>query len=356
MRTRSLVRSVLGAALLALGLLSLLPPQAAAQAVSGTILGVVKDSTGAIVPGATVTLLNARTGFSRTVVTDSLGEYVAPMIPTGTYTVSGELTGFKKVSLANVLLGVDQRVKIDITLQLGQMSEVVEIQAETPLLQTSSSDLGTTVVEEQIKTLPLNGRNFVSLTRTVPGILRGTPGGNIDGAGSLAWRASASFSANGQRTRDNNYMLDGVDNNETWLQTVVIFPSPDALEEFKLQTSTYSAEFGKSLGGVVNLQIKSGTNEFHGSVFEFLRNDKFDANNFFLNKAGRPKPDFSQHQFGATFSGPIIKDRTHFFADYQGLRITAGQTYVSTVPTMKMRQGDFSELNRIIYDPLTGAS
>ena len=277
------------------------------------------------------------------------------MIPTGTYTVSGELTGFKKVSLANVLLGVDQRVKIDITLQLGQMSEVVEIQAETPLLQTSSSDLGTTVVEEQIKTLPLNGRNFVSLTRTVPGILRGTPGGNIDGAGSLAWRASASFSANGQRTRDNNYMLDGVDNNETWLQTVVIFPSPDALEEFKLQTSTYSAEFGKSLGGVVNLQIKSGTNEFHGSVFEFLRNDKFDANNFFLNKAGRPKPDFSQHQFGATFSGPIIKDRTHFFADYQGLRITAGQTYVSTVPTMKMRQGDFSELNRIIYDPLTGA-
>ena len=149
-------------------------------------------------------------------------------------------------------------------------------------------------------------------------------------------------------------MLDGVDNNETWLQTVVIFPSVDALQEFKLQTSTYSAEFGRSLGGVVNLQLKCGTNEFHGSVFEFKRNDAFDANNWFNNRAGRQKPDLSQNQFGATFGGPIIKDKTFFFADYQGLRITSGQTYLSTVPSLKMRQGDFSEINRVIYDPLTG--
>ena len=231
---------------------------------------------------------------------------------------------------------------------------MVEIQAETPLLQTSSSDLGTTVVEEQIKTLPLNGRNFVSLTRTVPGILRGNPGANIDGAGSLAWRASASFSANGQRPRDNNYMLDGIDNNESWLQTVVIFPSVDAIDEFKLQTSNYSAEFGKSLGGVVNLQIKSGTNQFHGSVFEFLRNSQFDANNWFANRANRAKPDLKQHQFGATLGGPIFKDKTFFFADYQGFRNTTGQSYSSTVPSLAMRQGDFSELSRVIYDPLTG--
>ena len=128
-------------------------------------------------------------------------------------------------------------------------------------------------------------------------------------------------------------MLDGVDNNETWLQTVVIFPSVDALQEFKLQTSTYSAEFGRSLGGVVNLQLKSGTNQYHGSAFEFLRNDAFDANNWFNNRAGRAKPDLSQHQFGATFGGPIIKDKTFFFADYQGMRITAGQTKLSTVPS-----------------------
>jgi hypothetical protein len=346
---------VLAATLVGLAILCCLaPPPAAAQAVSGTILGFVKDSTGAVVPGATVTVLNTGTGFTRNVVTDASGEYTAPLIPTGTYTVSAEITGFKKVSKANVLLGVDQKVRMDLTLEVGQLTEVVEIQAETPLLQTSSSELGTTVVEEQIKTLPLNGRNFVSLTRTVPGVLRGIPGANIDGAGSLAWRASAAFSANGQRPRDNNYLLDGVDNNETWLQTVVIFPSPDSLQEFKLQTSTYSAEFGKSLGGVVSLQTKSGTNEFHGSAFEFLRNDRFDANNWFNNRAGKAKPDLSQHQFGATLGGPIIKDKTFIFADYQGLRLTAGQVKLSTVPSMKMRQGDFSEVNRVIYDPLTG--
>jgi hypothetical protein len=353
--SRLSLRARVLAALVGFALLCCLaPPPAGAQAVSGTILGFVQDSTGAVVPGATVTLVNTGTGFSRSVVSNAAGEYSAPLIPTGIYTVTAEITGFKKVSKTNVQLGVDQKVRIDLALEIGAMTEVVEIQAETPLLQTSSSELGATVVEEQIKTLPLNGRNFVSLTRTVPGILRGQPGGNIDGAGSLAWRASASFSANGQRTRDNNYMLDGVDNNETWLQTVVIFPSVDALQEFKLQTSTYSAEFGRSLGGVVNLQLKSGTNDFHGSVFEFNRNDAYDANNWFNNRAGRKKADLTQNQFGATFGGPIIKDKTFFFADYQGLRITSGQTYLSTVPSTRMRAGDFSEISRVIYDPLTG--
>jgi hypothetical protein len=334
----------------------LLPRPAAGQAVSGTILGDVVDTTGAVIPGANVTLVNTGTGFSRTVMTDSKGEYTAPSIPTGTYTVTAEMTGFKKVTMANVQLGVDQKVRIPLKLDLGQMTEVVEIQAETPLVQTSSSDLSATITEEQIKQLPLNGRNFVQLTRTVPGVLRGIPGDNIDGAGSLAWRASASFSANGQKVRDNNYLLDGVDNNETWLQSVVIFPSVDAIQEFKLQTSTYSAEFGRSMGGVVNLQIKSGSNEFHGSAFEFLRNDSFDANNWFNNRANprREKPDFSQHQFGGTLGGPIIRGKTFFFVNYQGMRLRQGQTYLSTVPSERMRNGDFSEINRPIFDPLTG--
>jgi hypothetical protein len=346
---------LVGHALLALAVLfSLIPKPAAGQAVTGTILGRVADTSGAIIPGAKVTVTQTETGFSRTLITDSKGEYTAPSIPTGTYTITGELTGFKTVSLNNVHLGVDQKLKLDLKLDVGQMTETVEIQAETPLLQTSSSDLGATIDEEQIKMLPLNGRNFVSLTRTIPGVLRAPPGANIDGAGSLAWRASAGFSANGQRARDNNYLLDGVDNNETWLQTVVIFPSVDALDEFKIQTSTYSAEFGKSLGGVVNLQIKSGSNTFHGSAFDFNRNDAFDANNFFNNKAGRAKPDFKQNQFGGTLGGPIVKDKTFFFASYQGLRIDQGQTDLSTVPTDAMRAGDFSAINRIIYDPLTG--
>ncbi|MET0554607.1 MAG: carboxypeptidase-like regulatory domain-containing protein, partial [Vicinamibacteria bacterium] len=312
----------------ACALVALMPLPLAAQAVSGTILGEVADTTGAVIPGATVTLTNAGTGFTRTVVSDGKGEFTAPSIPTGTYTVTAEMQGFKKVTMANVVVGVDQKIRVPLKLDLGAMTEVVEIQAEVPLVQTSSSDLSATITEEQIKTLPLNGRNFVSLTRTVPGVVRGIPGANIDGAGSLAWRASASFSANGHRPRDNNFMLDGVDNNETWLQTVVIFPAVEALDEFKMQTSTYSAEFGKSLGGVVNLQIKSGSNAYQGSVFEFLRDDRFDANNFFNNRAGRPKPDFRQHQFGATLGGPIRKDQTFFFGSYQGFRTKQGATYL----------------------------
>ncbi|MBW8867785.1 MAG: Plug domain-containing protein, partial [Acidobacteria bacterium] len=239
--------------------------------------------------------------------------------------------------MSNIELSVDQHARIDLKLEVGAMTESVSVEATSPLVQTSTSELGTTVKAEQIEALPLNGRNFVNLTRTIPGVLRGIPGANIDGAGSLAWRASASFSANGQRPRDNNYMLDGVDNNETWLQTVVIFPSVDALDEFKMQTSTYSAEFGRSLGGVVNLQIKSGTNKMRGSAFEFMRNDAFDANNFFNNRAGRAKPDFKQNQFGGTVGGPVITDKTFFFGDYQGHRETQGVTALSTVPTLLMR-------------------
>ena len=333
---------------------SFFPRLLAAQAVTGTILGTITDSSGAVMPGTTVTLRNTGTGLTRTVTTDAAGEYTVPSLPTGKYTVTAELSGFKTVSVPNVDLGVDQHVRINVRLEVGAVEESVTVTGVSPLVQTSTSELGTTVGGEQIQTLPLNGRNFVNLTRTVPGVARGIPGANIDGAGSLAWRASASFSANGQRPRDNNYMLDGVDNNETWLQTVVLFPSVDALDEFKLQTSTYSAEFGHSLGGVVNLQIKSGANALHGSGFEFLRNSAFDANNFFNNRAGRAKPDFSQHQFGGTIGGPVVKDKTFYFFDYQGYRVSQGQTYLSTVPSEKMRNGDFSEINRVIYDPTTG--
>ena len=221
-------------------------------------------------------------------MTDAAGEYTAPSLPTGRYTVKAELHGLQDGDGCRTSTSASTSACASTCrLELGAVEESVTVTGTSPLVQTSSSELGTTVQEEQIKTLPLNGRNFVNLTRTVPGVVRGIPGANIDGAGSLAWRASASFSANGQRPRDNNYMLDGVDNNETWLQTVVLFPSVDALDEFKLQTSTYSAEFGRSLGGVVNLQIKSGANVMHGSGFEFLRNDAFDANNFFNNRAGR---------------------------------------------------------------------
>ncbi|HET8548969.1 MAG TPA: carboxypeptidase-like regulatory domain-containing protein, partial [Bryobacteraceae bacterium] len=200
-----------------------------AQAVSGTILGSVHDASGAVVARAPVTITNNDTGLTRTVQTDDSGDYTAPSLPPGSYTVAVQMEGFKRISLTNLQLGVDQKLRVDVTLQLGTVTETVTVEAAAPVVKTDSSELGDTVTEHQIKDLPLNGRDFVHLTRIIPGVVRGIPGANIDGAGSLAWRASASFSANGQRTRDNNFLLDGVDNNETWLNSVVVFPSIDAL-------------------------------------------------------------------------------------------------------------------------------
>ena len=237
-----------------------------------------------------------------------MGEYVAPQLPTGTYTVLAEMTGFKATALSNVEVGVDQRVRIDVTLEVGQMTESVKIEASTPLLQTSSSELGTTVHSEQIQTLPLNGRNFVSLTRTVPGVLRGIPGANIDGAGSLAWRASASFSANGtararqqlharRRGQQRDVAADGRASSRASTRSTSSSCRP-------ARTRPSSAV---RTGGVVNLQIKSGTNAVSRQRLRVPRNDAFDANNFFNNRAGRKKPDFSQNQFGGTFGGADLQ-------------------------------------------------
>ncbi len=211
-----------------------------AQAVSGTILGSVHDASGALVANAPITITNTATGLNRTVETDASGEFSAPSLPPGIYSLTVQTEGFKKTTLSNLVLGVDQKVRAEVTLQLGAVADTINVEGTAPVVQSDSSELGDTVTERQIKDLPLNGRDFVNLTRIIPGVVRGIPGANIDGAGSLAWRASASFSANGQRTRDNNFLLDGVDNNEIWLNSVVVFPSVDALEEFKVQTSIYS--------------------------------------------------------------------------------------------------------------------
>ena len=339
-----------------LGLLiaaSLLPGSLAAQAVTGTILGTITDTTGAVMPGTTVTLKNIGTGLTRTVVTDSAGDYTAPSLPTGKYTATAELSGFKTSTVPNIDLGVDQHVRINVKLEVGAVEESVTVTGQSPLVQTSSSELGTTVGEEQIRTLPLNGRNFVNLTRSVPGVVRGIPGANIDGAGSPpgARRPRSRPTASGRATTTT--CSDGVDNNETWLQTVITVPERRRARMSSSCRPAPTRPSSGALGGVVNLQIRSGTNQMHGSAFEFLRNDAFDANNFFNNRAGRPKPDFSQHQYGGTIGGPIVKDKTFYFFDYQGYHVNQGATYLSTVPSAKMRAGDFSELNRIIYDPVT---
>jgi hypothetical protein len=339
------------AALIALA--GLPPGLAMAQSVTGTVTGTIIDASGAGVAGARITLTHVSTGLSRTLAADVRGDYAAPLLAPGTYTLAAEALGFRLTSIAGLRLGVDQRIRVDVALEIGALADAVTVQADNALVQRSSSELSATLGEAQIQGLPLNGRNFVQLTRTMPGVTRGVPGENIDGAGTLAWRHSASLSANGQRPRDNTFLLDGLDNNEVWLNSVVVFPSVDALDEMKVQTGVCRAEFGRSLGAVVSLQTKSGANVVHGSAFEFVRDGRLDANDWFNNRAGRPRPHFEQHQFGATLGGPVVKNRTFFFADYQGRRSRQDLTLVSTVPSDAMRNGDFSEVNRPIYDPGT---
>jgi hypothetical protein len=331
------------------------PSLATAQAVTGTIFGTVRDATGAAVAAAAVTLRESSTGLTRRAASDERGDYASPLLATGVYTVIVEAAQFKPLSITGVTVGVDQKRRVDAILEIGGITEAVSVRADNSLVQRASSDVSTVVVGEQMQQLPLNGRNFVQVTRTVPGVVRGVPGENIDGASSVSWRHSSSFSANGQRNRDNNFLLDGLDNNEVWINSVAIFPNLDALEELKVHTGIYPAEFGRSLGGVVSLQTKAGSNTFRGSGFEFVRDDRFDANDWFNNRAQRAKPDFRQHQFGAILGGPLRKNRTFFFGDYQGLRIAQDLTLVSTVPSDSMRRGDFSELSRQLYDPATSS-
>ncbi len=322
---------------------------------TGTIFGTVRDATGGAIAGTSVSLTETSTGLSRIVATDQDGVYTAPLLATGDYTVRVEAAGFRSETVTGIVLGVDQKVRVDVNLTIGEVGEAVVVSARNSLVQRSASDLSATLDGTEMQALPLNGRNFVQLTRTLPGVVRGVPGENVDGSSSVAWRASASFSANGQRNRDNNFLLDGLDNNEVWLNTVAIYPSIDALDELKVQTGIYAAEFGRSLGGVVSLQTKSGGNTLHGGAFAFARDDALDANDWFNNRAGRPKPDFSQQQFGATLGGPLVRNRTFFFGDYQGWRIKQDLTLVSTVPSAEMRHGNFSELIRVVYDPRTRA-
>jgi Carboxypeptidase regulatory-like domain len=338
-----------------LGVVTLaLPCTGFAQAVTGTILGTVKDPSGIPISQASVHIVNTATGEVRNIKTNDEGTYEAPNLPPGgPYRVEVESQGFKKSTMTNVSLNVDQKAHVDVAMSIGSLDQTVEVVAAVPLVQSDSSELGTTVNGTQIRELPLNGRNFVQLTRLIPGVQLGIPGSNSDGSGNLGFRASASFAANGMRPRDNSFILDGVDDNELLLSTVVIIPSVDALQEFKVQTSTYSAEFGRSLGGVVNLQLKSGTNAFHGNLFEFIRNDKLDANDWFNDANHRAKPPFRQNQFGGTLGGPIWKNHTFFFVDYQGLRVRQANSFLSTVPTAAMKEGDFSAINRNIYDPVT---
>ena len=331
---------------LCLGLLVsvLIASPAGAQIGTGALAGAVVDPAGAAVPGVTITVTNVATGLSRTVVTTGNGAYVVPGLAPGSYRIRVELSGFRPLARDGIRLATGETVRLDVQLQVGSLSEVITIVDDVPLLRSDTSGLGHVVDNRRIVDLPLNGRSFISLASLVPGVALPPP------------PAAPLPRINGGRPRTNEYLFDGISVLQPEPGQVAFFPNVDAIQEFKIESNSPPAEFGRFNGGVVNLTTKSGNNAFRGSAFEFFRHEALNARNFFAS-TNPVKPQFRRNQFGGVAGGPIRRDRTFFFADYQGQRQTIGRTVISTVPTLLQRQGVFTEAisGRVpaIYDPAT---
>ena len=312
-----------------------------AQFDTAAVLGTVKDPTGGLVEASRVTLANLGTGTSQTALTDSNGNYTFLNVKVGDYTVRAEQPGFKTATSNRFKVDVNARQRVDLSLEVGQVTENVIVSDAAAVLETDSSERGQVINRHEIVNLPLNGRAYADLALLSPGVRK-----SVLENQSVTSR-DASFNVNGQRSALNNFILDGIDNNaygtsNQGFSNQVIQASPDSLAEFKVQTDNYSAEFGRAAGAVINASIRSGTNQFHGSVWEFLRNTKLNAVGFFNTFApGVSKPVFIQNQFGGAFGGPIIKDKLFFFADYEGLRRVTKSAQFSTLPTADQRAGIF---------------
>lgn len=333
----------------------------AAQVASAELSGTVTDSSGAAVANAKVIATETATNRAHDTVSDSAGNYVIPLLPPGEYVVSVEAAGFRKAIQRGLTLQVNQQAQLDISLQVGQVSEAVEVTAQAPLLEPESSSLGTVVTEKLVNQLPLNGRNFIQLATLSPGVNGvgfSATGTIMSGTRPDDRRPGTEIFANGNREGSNNFLYDGIDDNERLTLSIVLRPAVEAVREFKIQTNLYSADIGRNSGAVVDVITKSGTNQLHGSLFEFLRNSAMDARNFFSPK-GTAFPAFRLNQFGGSFGGPVAlpklyngKNKTFFFVDYEGYRRDSQQLLLGNVPTLAMRRGDFSE-TAAIYDPLT---
>jgi hypothetical protein len=325
--------------------LFLLPALLPAQFDSATVLGTVTDGSGAVVSGAKVTLDSVETGIKQTVTTDSQGNYQFLNVKIGSYRVSGEATGFKTAVANPFTVTVNARQRVDLMLQVGTVTESVIVSGAASALETDNSSKGTVVSTQQIVNLPLNGRSYADLALLAPGVRKS----------GIASSRDASFNVNGMRSSLNNFVLDGVDNNSygtsnQGFSNQVVQLSPDAVQEFRVETTNYSAEFGRAGGGVVNATIRSGTNEFHGAAWEYLRNTKLNATGFF-KPVNNQKPVLIQNQFGGAFGGPVIKEKAFFFADYEGYRRISRRISRVTLPTLDQRQGS---LGIAIRNPLTG--
>lgn len=322
--------------LLAAGILFFFAAFSFGQADQGTITGVIKDSSGAAIPNAQVTLTNVGTNLALQATSNADGIFIFSPVKIGDYSLSVTASGFATVVEEHLHLNLQQRLNLPITLKAGGVTETVHVTSGPPLLQTQDASLGQVVSTQTINNTPLNGRNWVFIAQLSAGV---DPGNGSRGTG------SGDFSANGEREEQNDFILDGVDNNtdtEDFLNgaSYVVRPPPDALAEFKVQTSDYSAEFGHSAGAVVNASIKSGTNQVHGDLWEYFRNDALDARDYFAQSV----PEYRENQFGATLGFPIIHNKLFFFGDTEANRIVQGNPTTFTVPTALERQGNFSEL------------
>src|SRR5262245_15468967 len=329
--------------LMALTLTAILATSVSAQVDTGTLAGVVKDEAGGVLPGATVTITHEGQGLTLTTVTRGDGSYIFTPIRTGAYTVEVDFPGFRKGIRRGLTVSIQQEVKVDFTLQAGGVTEEVLVTGASPLLQTGSGTVGETLKSDTIENLPVNGRDYTVLARLTAGVVPPQPGA----------RAPLMFAANGVRPAQNNYLLDGIDNNTSnvdFLSGVayVVKPPIDAVDEIKILTSSFSAEYGRAGGAVLNTTLKSGTNKLRGSVWEFTRNDALNANDYFAKRAGVGKAKYTSNQFGATGGGAIVQSKTFWFGDYEGSLITSGRTWVRSVPTAFERNSGFTDFSDLI--------
>src|SRR5262245_29585884 len=326
-------------------LLAVTLPVVAATALGQTaqVTGRVTDASGAVMPGAQVILINQANSFKRETVTNEEGYYTVPLLQPGDYEVRVRKGGFKPVIRSGVTLNVEQVARLDFALETGVLTDTVNITSDAPILNSETSSVGQVVDNKTVVTLPLNGRNYSQLAVLAPGATPNPGSRTADG-----------FSLNGNRLFQNSFQVDGADNNNYIFgvvtnSTQALRPSVDAIQEFKIETANYSAEYGRAAGGVISVAIKSGTNQFHGSAFEFLRNDAFDASDFFANRNNLRKSPLRYNQFGGAVGGPVWRDHSFFFFSYQGTRIRRSNTAVVTVPTADQKRGIFGGVN--IYDP-----
>jgi hypothetical protein len=325
-----------------------------AQVDTGTIAGTVRDSSGSVVPKARVSVRSAATAVDVELDTNAAGLYVSPPLRAGEYTISVAAAGFE-TSAKRVQLDLSERAVVDFDLKIGAVTQNVVVVDATPVLQTESTTLSNLRTEKAIKDLPLNGRNFAQLLQLSAGVMPAQT--QTTGSPITMKRGVTGNSVNGMRLEENNFLVDGISNTENHNGLgILIFPSVDAIAEFRVESSVSDAQFGRGGGGTVNLVYKSGSKDFHGNLFEFFRNAKLDAKNFF-DRAEDPIPPFKQNQFGGTLGGPLFpwvaNKRTFFFISYEGLRVRQAQTLISTVPTAAFREGDFSAAPQRIFDPLT---